>query len=317
LAGPVDKAKVGEASNDAACKFKTKDNQRTITRTITSPSEVGRNQTPFHLKLIHDGLKPTMTHLFSKYPRKWIRHQFSALILPMLGSAIALIGTVQAQNDSPASPTLVVKKCDEFKIDGQGRAQAWSQTDWIELNRRPGGELSYSTRIKMLYSKMGIYILFEGTDKRLTATMTKDFDHLWTEDVYECFFWTDEEHPIYFEYEISPLGYELPILVPNLKGRFLGWRPWMYEGDRKTQKATFGFGQPMISGGRVDKWSAEVFIPYQLLEPLGNVPPQSGTQWRANFYRMDYDDQKTTAWDWARVGPSFHDFKKFGILKFE
>ena len=53
-----------------------------------------------------------------------------------------------------------------------------------------------------------------------------------------------------------------------------------------------------------------------LLHPLQNVPPKAGTKWRANFYRMDHDDGKTTQWDWARVGPSFHEFEKFGTLEF-
>ena len=44
---------------------------------------------------------------------------------------------------------------------------------------------------------------------------------------------------------------------------------------------------------------------------------KSGTRWRANFYRVDYDDGKGTGWYWARVGPSFHDFEKFGTLIFE
>jgi hypothetical protein len=38
---------------------------------------------------------------------------------------------------------------------------------------------------------------------------------------------------------------------------------------------------------------------------------------RANFYRMDYDDGKKTSWDWAPVGPSFHEFQKFGTLLFQ
>jgi hypothetical protein len=51
--------------------------------------------------------------------------------------------------------------------------------------------------------------------------------------------------------------------------------------------------------------------------PLGNVPPKAGTRWRANFYRVDYDDRAETSWDWARVGPSFHEFRKFGTLVFD
>jgi hypothetical protein len=160
-------------------------------------------------------------------------------------------------------------------------------------------------------------VLFSGSDAKLTATMKEDFLDLWTEDVYEFFFWTDERLPLYFEYEISPLGYELPIIIPNVDGKFLGWRPWHYEGDRKIQKATAIRGGEKKSGANAEGWTAEIFVPYTLLTPLGNVPPKAGTKWRANFYRVDYDDGKETAWDWVRVGPSFHEYKKFGTLVFE
>jgi hypothetical protein len=57
-------------------------------------------------------------------------------------------------------------------------------------------------------------------------------------------------------------------------------------------------------------------IPYTVLRPLQNVPPKAGTTWRANFYRMDHDDGKETQWEWASVGPSFHEYEKFGRLLF-
>jgi hypothetical protein len=122
---------------------------------------------------------------------------------------------------------------------------------------------------------------------------------------------------VYFEYEISPLGSELPILVPNFNGKFLGWRPWHYEGGRKTRKATAVTGGPKQPRAAITGWTAEVFIPYELLSPLANVPPEPGASWRANFYRVDYDDGKTTRWTWAPVGTSFHEFQKFGKLVFD
>ena len=105
--------------------------------------------------------------------------------------------------------------------------------------------------------------------------------------------------------------------MPNLDGKFLGWRPWHYEGGRKTRKATSAVGGELKSGAAVTGWKAEVFIPYELLTPLRNVPPKPGSRWRANFYRMDYDDGKKSSWDWARVGSDFHEFRKFGTLVFE
>lgn len=215
------------------------------------------------------------------------------------------------------TPLLQIAKCKDFSITGLGDSEQWKSAPWTALNRRPGGKLEYSARFKMMYSDTGVYVLFDGSDQTLTATMKEDFLDLWNEDVYECFFWTDEKHPVYFEYEISPLGYELPILVPKLDGEFLGWRPWHYEGKRRIQKKVSATGGKNESLAKVSGWKAEVFIPYELLKPLQNVPPTPGTKWRANFYRVDYDEKPSTGWDWSRVGPSFHDIDNFGTLVFE
>ena len=87
--------------------------------------------------------------------------------------------------------------------------------------RQSGGQ-PYESRFKVLYSNTGLYFLMEGTDRTLTATMNEDFMDLWKEDVFEVFLWTDERFPVYFEYEISPLDRELPILIPNFGGTVPG-----------------------------------------------------------------------------------------------
>ena len=217
-------------------------------------------------------------------------------------------------------PELKVPRCEDFDLTGDGSHAAWNSAQWESLQVRPKSEHQYKSRFKMLYSKSGIYVLFDGEDQRITATKTEDYLDLWTEDVYECFFWTDEQHPLYFEYEISPLGYELPILIPNLGGKFLGWRPWHIgkpTKERLTRKATSSPSGPIKSGMAATRWSAEVFLPYDLFRPLGNVPPAAGTKWRGNFYRMDYDGGKSGSWDWARVGDSFHEYQSFGIISFQ
>jgi hypothetical protein len=214
-------------------------------------------------------------------------------------------GAVMAQ---PAErPRLQVKPAADFEVTGKGDAPAWQQTEWTALRRREPAAHPYETRFKVLYSSTGLYFLMDGTDRTQVATMKEDFLDLWNEDVFEVFLWTDERHPIYFEYQISPLNRELAILVPNFGGQFLGWRPWHYEKDRVTRKNV---------SASADGWRAEFFIPYALLRPLQNVPPKAGTVWRANVYRMDYDGGKRTQWDWAPVGASFHEYQKFGELVF-
>ncbi len=242
--------------------------------------------------------------------------QFSPTAV-LLAAGLLFSYNAAAADADPDRPQLNVTHCVDFTVTGDGSSNAWEKATWVALNPRSGAEHDYSARFKMLYSDTGVYVLFDGSDKILTATMQEDFLDLWNEDVYECFFWTDESHLVYFEYEISPLGYELPILVPNLNGRFLGWRPWHYEGNRKTHKKVSATGGANTSLAKVSSWRAEVFIPYELLKPLQNVPPKAGTKWRANFYRVDYDNQKSAGWDWARVGASFHDFNKFGTLVFQ
>lgn len=214
-------------------------------------------------------------------------------------------------------PEMKVRPTDDFEVTGDGTNVAWKKAEWQPLHRREKDGHPYETRVKVLHSKKGLYVLMDGSDRKLTTTMTEDFLNLWTEDVYEVFLWTDEKNPVYFEYEISPMNYELPILIPNFDGKFLGWRPWHYDGGRKVRKATAAVGGEKKSGAAVKGWTAEFFIPYELLTPLQNVPPKAGTRWRANFYRMDYDDGKHTTWDWSRVGPSFHEYQKFGTLVFE
>ena len=226
-------------------------------------------------------------------------------------------GAVRAQAGQVEDrPRLSVIPTEDFEVAGTGENTRWQQVAWTPLRRRQPDGLPYDSRLKMLYSNTGLYFLMEGTDRTLTATMNEDFLDLWTEDVFEVFLWTDERFPVYFEYEISPLDRELPILIPNFGGQFLGWRPWRYERDRRTRKATSVIGGPRQSQASIQGWRAEFFFPYALLTPLQNVPPRPGTTWRANFYRMDHDGGKTTQWEWAPVGASFHEYQKFGHLLF-
>ena len=234
----------------------------------------------------------------------------SAASLALVGLCVTVLPSryhdaVQAQ--ATDRPRVSVKPTADFEVTGKGDAAAWQQAEWTMLRRREPAAHPYETRFKVLYSTTGLYFLMDGTDRVQTATMKEDFMELWNEDVFEVFLWTDERYPVYFEYQISPLNRELAILVPNFGGQFLGWRPWQYERNRLTRKSV---------SASADGWRAEFFIPYALLRPLQNVPPKPGTVWRANFYRMDYDGGKRTQWEWAPVGPSFHEYQKFGDLVF-
>ena len=217
--------------------------------------------------------------------------------------------------------SLVIRKTTDFKIDGEGSAANWANAKAFDLRVQKGpGQPApgnrFPTKVKILYSEKGLYFLFDCTDKKLTATIMEDFGMLFKEDVVEVFLWPDTTVPIYLEYELSPLNYELAILVPNIKGRAQGWKPWINNESNRVHHATSAQGGQKKSMASVDGWKAEFFIPFALMNPIVGAAPKSGTKWRGNFYRIDYDSE-TAYYSWQKTGGSFHEFNKFGTLVFE
>ena len=217
---------------------------------------------------------------------------------------------MQLAAQEKALPTWKIFKTGDFIINGKGDAPEWQKIPFIAIPKTKGAA-SYSTQLKFLYSDSGIYCLYVLEDSIITSTLREDFSDIYNEDVVECFFWTDERSTIYFEYELSPHNFELPILVPNHQGKFYGWRPWHYEGKRKTTHAT----SIRNENGKIRGWTAEFFIPYALLNPLQQVPPANGMKWRANFYRIDYD-LGVTRWELSPIRTNFHDYERYGYLEF-
>ena len=53
-----------------------------------------------------------------------------------------------------------------------------------------------------------------------------------------------------------------------------------------------------------------------VMNPLVKNAPESGTKWRGNFYRIDYD-KEPVYYAWSKTSGSFHEYQKFGMLIFE
>lgn len=217
-------------------------------------------------------------------------------------------------------PTHIVKKTGDFELNGDGSAEEWNQTQWIDITQRnlTDNTPEMETKMKLLYSETGLYVLFQNEDNLVTTPFTKDYENLWLGDVVEVFLWTNQSAPDYFEYEVTPLNYELPLIVSNKDGELLSWIPFedTYREGRKVRHKTSVTGGEKENGAAIESWTAEMFIPYKLLHPLKNIDPQPGTTWRANFYRIDYDDDGAY-WSWSIFEGNFHDYQNFGVLVFE
>jgi hypothetical protein len=227
----------------------------------------------------------------------------------LLLSSLIMSPIIKGQH-APADSVLQVISCNDFELTGDGSNPEWKKTGWQPLAQLRS-KSPYRTQFKMLYSQKGVYCLFDCEDKKITATMKGDNLDLWNEDVIEAFFWADQSLPVYFEYELSPLNYELVLMVPNYNGRFLGWIPWHYEGSRVTRHAV----SVIMENDQVERWYGEFFIPYELMKPMVAAAPKKGEKWRANFYRIDYDDIPGN-WAWMPVKKNFHDYLLFGTIEF-
>ena len=235
-----------------------------------------------------------------------------------LAVLLGISGFNATYSQSPTSnPTqYIIRRTDDFQVNGVGDHVGWNKTNWVPITIQESANRALTTKTKVLYSGTGLYFLFQCDDQKLTATIQEDFGALFKEDVVEVFLWPDPSVPIYFEYELSPLNYELPILVPNINGRAQGWQPWNYRSSKKTQHATSVQGGEKTSNAAIKGWTAEFFIPYNLMNPIVPAVPTSGTTWRGNLYRIDYDQGYQT-WSWQKTSGNFHEFNKFGVLVFE
>lgn len=208
----------------------------------------------------------------------------------------------------------IIHKCSDFTLSGKGDNPSWDKAVWNPLQKLDSGGEAYQSRFKILYSATGIYVLLQGEDHRITTSYDKDFDDLFKGDVFEVFFQPDPQMPLYIEYEINALNKELVLLIKNSNGNISGWVPWHYEGRKKVMKEVVVTAAP---DSAIRSLSAELFFPYSLFNAMSSLPPQSGTIWNGNFYRLDYDTGKMIKWAWSPVERGFHEMKNFRPMRFE
>ena len=257
-----------------------------------------------------------------------IAHRAAALLVLLGGLAW---GPCLALGQPATDAVLRVQRTSDFTLDGMGTAEPWSQTRWVPIAQRATTErmtrnpapappphrrkppAALTTRAKVLYSETGLYFLFQCEDRSLQATLQADYEELWWEDVVEIFLWPDEDMPLYFEYQLSPLGF-VRMTRHKKEGPSKVVR---YEGDRRAMHRTSVRGGKKEPGAPITQWTAEIYIPYAWLQPAPDVPPAAGTRWRANLYRFDYDTGDRTRWEWQLVEGGNHTLEKFGTLRFE
>jgi hypothetical protein len=213
-----------------------------------------------------------------------------------------------------------VKKCIDFTIDGKGSASEWNKTDWQVFTKISKEGVEHETKSKILYSEKGIYVLFNGTDQKITTKDYKDYEEIYEGDVFEVFFHPKPDQSQYFEYEVNQLEKELTLTLARSNRNTVAWSPWHYEYNQRQivkRKVNIVGGKREI-GAAIQSWTAEVFFPNEIFALMPGTPPKSGDIWNANFCRIDYDSGKPLEWSWSpAIKSSFHELEHFRSIKFE
>lgn len=220
-----------------------------------------------------------------------------------------------AQNSDPQ----LVKKCNDFEIDGSGSNSEWKKTEWQTLSKLALHPYDHETKCKFLYSSAGIYVLFSSVDQKITTKDYKDFEDIYEADVVEVFFHPKPELPQYFEYEINQMGRELILTLTRTGKTTIPWAPWPFEYTKRRSiksKVVVNGGRQEI-GAPIKSWTAEIFFPNEIFMLMSGIPPRSGDVWNANFCRIDYD-AGMHEWSWSPgIKKSFHELEVFRSIKFE
>ena len=217
-----------------------------------------------------------------------------------------------------SNDTVFAKYTEDFFISGKGDNQAWNKTQWQQFIKIDSGGIDYQTKSKILYSDKGLYLLFVGEDSLITTKDYKDDEEIYEGDVFEFFLHTDTSKPVYFEYEINAKEKQLILALSGTK-KNIAWSPWSYEYRHNPQiLRKVNVVREPGKNNKIMSWSAEIFFPYEMFALLPGVPPKSGSQWKGNFCRIDYDSGKMIQWSWSKkIVKDFHEVQHFGTIIFE
>ena len=203
-------------------------------------------------------------------------------------------------------PRVRCRRREPEPVAADAESEGWRAVEPVILRENVGGgSPAQSTRVRTVWDEERWRILFECDDAYPWATLTTHDAPLWTEETVEVFIDPVGDLAGYFEIEINPLGAVVDVVLRRVSS---GWKKdfgWHVDGLASRVRLT-GTG-----------WVAELSIPF---EAMGASAPKPGTNWRANFLRIDRPggpgtDPELSAWSPTGIR-NFHRAESFGTVEF-
>jgi cellulose/xylan binding protein with CBM9 domain len=230
---------------------------------------------------------------------------------------LAVLASCAASQPSPsATPGLVVAPLSyaahhasgPVTVDGRLTEPAWRDaawtTDFVDIEGALRPRPRFRTRVKMLWDDQYWYVAAELTEPDLWATIRERDAVIFRDNDFEIFVDPSGTAHRYFEIEMNQLAtvWDLFLPKPYSEGGH-AVNEWNISGLKIAVALNGTINHP---GDRDRGWTVELAIPWAAFADSGHnvVPPHTGSQWRLNFSRVEWDVDPTAGGYRKRNGPT-------------
>lgn len=211
---------------------------------------------------------------------------------------------------------------EEILIDGVPDKIQWSKSPWSEefvnIRGNDSEKPVYKTRMKMLWDADYLYLAAELEENNITAKYQCHDDTLVYENNFELFIDPDGDTGKYCEIELNALNtvWDLFLVHPYRDEKKSAISAWDLKNIRT---AVHLYGTLNVPGDKDSIWTVEAAVPWKSFLEITDIslPPKNGDQWRINFCRTEWINNKPEFWSWSPQGlVNMHYPEMWGYVQF-
>ena len=208
-------------------------------------------------------------------------------------------GTVTAQrNDGNYERLLqiplqytVFRTSEKMMIDGKDDERDWSKAPWTQAftDIETGGQINpeQEAKCKMLWDNDFLYLFVKFREHDLWASIKNHDAPVFQDNAFEMFIAPGEETYNYFEFQVNAYGTVWDLFMPRpYRNGGAGLSTWDIKG---LQKAVYLDGTLNNPADTDRSWSIELAVPFSSVRMNGGRNPSTGTIWRMNFSRVQWE----------------------------
>ena len=220
--------------------------------------------------------------------------------------------------DTPASPTH--EDLEKIFANPCIPINSIDCVNWPEKNNNYNALCSF----KIIYSQEYLILRYSAKEKEIRATFPADTNSQpWTEDCMELFIIPNPDDGVYFNIEMSCIGYGIVGKGAQRTERERLTSDMLNKILRFSSLGRVPFGDKIISENSPDEffeWSLIIAIPYEIFSADKGAEMFRGKEIPANVYKCGDKMVNSHYFSWSSIGtpkPNFHTPEFFGKFIFE